>query len=269
MNAIFKQVRRIQAFARWVGRNPPLRLARLAARYKRVRALALITQSLWLTPDRLADMRPMRQWGYLLACVGLASTLWSDAALGLSPDHTALLLQRTGEIGELTGWWRASQAALVATAMTVALTAALTLGVALCFHLDLAAARAASRFLKIPPPRALSLRYFILLVAGDVAAVFALFWLVLKAVSPQGLAALEWLNAHPWLGAPLFVIVGLAYVGGFVRWQLTLRERGRQIYGEGRRLMAYSVASLAVSLSVLIVFAGLAGVGHGLAQPVG
>lgn len=268
MKAILKLVRRTGAFARWVRRNPPLRFAKLAARYKRVRALALVTQSLWLTPDLLGDMRPMRQLGYLIACVGLASTMWTDATLNFSPAFTAVLLEKTAEIGSLGGWWSANQAPLAATAITVMITSTFVLGSAVWLRLDLALARATSRLLRIAPPRQVSLRYFILLVAGDVAALFALFWIVLKAISPQGLAALRWLDQHPWLGAPLLATIGAAYLGGYMRWQLTLRERGRQIYGEGGRPMAYSTASLAVSVAIMIVFGALAGAGHGVGLAV-
>jgi hypothetical protein len=252
MTGFLNPVRKARAFVRWIGRNPPLRLARLAARDKRVRVLALITQSLWLTPDLLASMRPMRKWGYVLGCLAVATGLWADVAMNMAPDTIAIGARRMGEIGTVTGLWNSDHGAAVLFILFQLSSAAVVVLMAAMARLDLGVARLVSRLFKIPAPRRLGFRYFLLLMAGDIATLFAITWVLLKMVSPSGLATLGWMDRHPWLGAPLFAILALAYVGGFILWQLALRERGRQIYGEGRRPFIYNTASLVVSITTCI-----------------
>ncbi len=242
---------RARAAKRWFRRNPSLRLAKLAARHKPVRAVALVTQSLWLTPDRLAAMRPMRRVGYVLGCLGVATGLWADVAMNLSPEVFAVGAQRLGEIGQATGWWRPEHGGPVLFILFQLIGGFIVVMAAAYARLDLGVARLLSRLVKIPPPRKVGYRYFLLLLTGDIATLFALTWVILKAASPSGLAMLRWVDGHPWAGAPLFAFVVLAYGGGFVLWQLTLRERGRQIYGEGRRPLAYSAVSVAISMGTL------------------
>lgn len=190
--------------------------------------MVLVTQSLWLTPDLLSAMRPMRKWGYILGCVAVATGLWSDATLNLAPEVMAIGALRTGEIGQLSGLWRPKQGgtALFVISQLVCGLLLVLAAAFLCF--DLAIARTASRALKIAPPRKVSFRYFLLLISGDVATLFALFWLIWRVVSPPGQAVLRWLDRHPLVGAPLFAIVCVASISGFMLWQMALHERGRQ-----------------------------------------
>lgn len=249
MRGLLNPVRKARAFVRWIRRNPPLRLARLAARYKRVRVVALITQSLWLTPDLLASMRPMRKWGYVLGCLAVATGLWADVAMTMESDAIAIGARRMGEAGTLTGLWQPEHGGAALFILFQLSSAAVVVLMAAMARLDLGLARLVARLFKVPPPRRLGFRYFLLLMAGDIATLFAITWVLLKMASPAGLATLGWMDRHPWLGAPLFAILALAYVGGFLLWQRALRERGRQIYGQGRRPFIYNTASLVVSIT--------------------
>lgn len=252
MNVLKKPARRIVALTRWVKPNPPLRLAKLAARHKAVRFIALVSQFLWLTPDTLSVMSPMRKLGYLTACILTAAGLWANATLSMSADLTALMLDRVAEIGRLSGWWLPAASKAVITAATVTATSAILLCGAIYFWGGLCLARACARFIGVTPPRRISLRYYILMISGDVAFLFSFMWLVLRAVSPNGLVALHWLEKHPFIGVPLYLTTGAIYLAGYAQWQKILRERGRQIYGEGRRPLVFSTAGLAATCTVFV-----------------
>lgn len=239
---IRRKVLRGRAFDRWFRRNPPLRFATLATRQPIVRYLAMATPSLWLTPALYEAMRPLRRMRHLVASLGFAGLVWTLVVFEITPIWPALT-QTVAELGAVTGWWSAEQAGRLAFSSCQALCFALVLAAAAVSWFDLAVARWVSERLRVPPPAKVRFGYFVLISSGNIAAMFALTWAVLKLGSPPVRSALFWLNDHPVASTPLVVVSGFSIMGGWIWWQMTLAARNRQIYGEGGRPLAYTAAA--------------------------
>lgn len=254
-----KHVQRFRALVRWFKRNRKLRLAVYIARNGWARRFATLVQPLWLTPQRYRDMRPIRKWGYVVACLVYAASIWSEATFRIYPEAKSATLTKFKEASTSLGLVdaRAPLDSLVGASpylVATTVTAVLILFLALSDYISVRSSDFVAMILRRRRPFSPHYRYFVLHRSGTIAGLFTVFGGLMILFSPWSLSLME---ERPMAASAAFAFLIIGGGGLSVRYFLAEHERDREIYGEGSWAVVLRLAGVVGIFLFLAMFYAL------------
>lgn len=230
-------------------------LEQIADRNDALAKLVMLSQPLWLTPERYAKLSAMRSPLGLIGVMSGAVTLWVGMADYVFPQVRDLITPNVDAIGNAGGYWDPAWAEKAASGMIwIASMILFALLAAALWALPKLAA-AVARVREAKPIAAPPLGYYLLTISGQVGFAGATVSTIVFAFAAVNAPVRHWLSAaQPWQSI-LFAVASLALMACSLFASDMEQIRSRQIFGDRGRALRYQAAFVGAPL--LVMFAAI------------